>query len=178
MMACVWRRAGGGIDGYTYLCPHDTAADSDVGLEGHEKGRFGEGPTNYDRQITQVSEGSATSGWAEVIPFSCGGDTAELLNEAVRWPFTSVLREWRTKGKGFQKLKDEREAFAHRFGRQLGFFLSTGEYLQQLWDLSEALHSELCVRGQLVSLEVMYAATVAETGQDRIWKEVRSVSSG
>ena len=55
-----------------------------------------------------MSEGSATSGWAEVIPLSCGGDTAELLNEAVRWPFTSVLREWRMKGKGFQKLKDER----------------------------------------------------------------------
>ena len=63
-----------------------------------------------------MSEGSATSGWAEVIPFSRGGETAEVLNEAVRWPFTSVLREWRTKGKGFQKLKDEREAFAHRFG--------------------------------------------------------------
>ena len=99
---CVEEKAGGGIDGYTYLCRYDTAADSDVGLEGHEKGRFGEGPTNYDRRITQVSEGSATSGWAEVIPYSCGGDTAELLNEAVRWPFTSVLREWRTKGKGFQ----------------------------------------------------------------------------
>ena len=42
---CVEEKAGGGIDGYTYLCRHDTAADSDVGLEGHEKGRFGEGPT-------------------------------------------------------------------------------------------------------------------------------------
>ena len=42
---CVEERAGGGIDGYTYLCRHDTAADSDVGLVGHEKGRFGEGPT-------------------------------------------------------------------------------------------------------------------------------------
>ena len=125
-----------------------------------------------------MSEGSAASGFAEAVPFSCGGDTTELLNEAVRWPFTSVLREWRTKGKGFQKLKDEREAFAHRFGRQPVFFLSTGEYLQQFWDLSEALHSELCVRGHLVSLEVMYAAAVAETRQDRIWKEVRSVSSG
>ena len=42
---CVEERAGGGIDGYTYSCRHDTAADSDVGLEGQEKGRFGEGPT-------------------------------------------------------------------------------------------------------------------------------------
>ena len=66
-----------------------------------------------------MSEGSATSGWAEVIPLSRGGDTAELLNEAVRWPFTSVLRVWRMKGKGFQNLNDEREASAHRFGRQL-----------------------------------------------------------
>ena len=118
---CVEEKAGGGIHGYTYLYRHDTAADSDVGLEGREKGRFGKGPTNYDRRITQVSEGSATSGWAEAVPFSCGGDRAELLNEAVRWPFTSVLREWSTKGKGFQKLKDEQEAFAHRFGRQLFF---------------------------------------------------------
>ena len=53
--------------------------------------------------------------------FHAEGDTAELLNEAVRWPFTSVLREWRMKGKGFQDLKDEREAFAHHFGRQLLF---------------------------------------------------------
>ena len=111
-------RVGGGIDGYTHLCRHDTAADYDVGLEGREKGRFGEGLIDYDRRITQVSEGSATSGWAEVIPFSCGRDTAELLKEAVRRPFTSVLRELRMKGKGFQNLKD---AFAHRFGRQLPF---------------------------------------------------------
>ena len=126
---CVEENAGGGIDGYTHLCRHDTAADYDVGLEGREKSRFGEGPTNYDRRITQVSEGSATSGWAEVIPFSCGGDTAELLNEAVRRPFTSVLREWRMKGKGFQNLKDER-GFRTSFRPTTAFFLSTGEYLQ------------------------------------------------
>ena len=42
---CVEERAGGGIDGYTHSCRHDTASDSDVGLEGREKGRFGEGPT-------------------------------------------------------------------------------------------------------------------------------------
>ena len=40
---------------------------------------------------------------AEALPFSRGGDTAELLNEAVRWPFTSVLREWRMKGKGLSE---------------------------------------------------------------------------
>ena len=122
MMACVWRRelVVGSMDIHT--CADTTRPQiSDVGLEGHEKGRFGEGPTNCDKRIAQVSEGSATSGWAEVFPFSCGGDTAELLNEAVRWPFTSVLREWRTKGKGFQKLLDKREAFTHRFGRQLLF---------------------------------------------------------
>ena len=126
---CVEERAGGGVDGSSHLCRHDTAADYDVGLEGREKGRFGEGPTNYDRRITQVIEGSATSGWAEVIPFSCGGDTAELLNEAVRRPFTSVLREWRMKGKGFQNLKDER-GLRTSFRPTTAFFLSTGEYLQ------------------------------------------------
>ena len=93
---CVEERAGGGIDGCTYSCRHDTAADYDVGLAGREKGRFGEGPT----MTGELHK------W--LLPFSCGGDTAELLNEAVRWPFTSVLREWRMKGKGFQNLKDER----------------------------------------------------------------------
>ena len=173
---CVEERAGGGIDGSSHLCRHDTAADYDVGLEGREKGRFGEGPTNYDRRITQVSEGSATSGWAEVIPFSCGGDTAELLNEAVRRPFTRPGME--DEGKGLSDTERRTRGFRTSFRPTTGFFLSNGEYLQQLWDLSEALHSELCVRGQLVSLEVMYAATVAETRQDRIWKEVRSVSRG
>ena len=42
---CVEERAGGGIDGYTYSCRHDTASDSDVGLKGQEKGRLGGGPT-------------------------------------------------------------------------------------------------------------------------------------
>ena len=42
---CVEERAGGGIDGYTYSCRHDTASYSDVALEGQEKGRLGEGPT-------------------------------------------------------------------------------------------------------------------------------------
>ena len=37
--------------------------------------------------------------------------------------------------------------------------------------VGSAIILKLCVRGQLVSLEVMYAATVAETRQDRIWKE-------
>ena len=81
-------------------------------------------------------------------------------------------------GKGLSETERRTRGFRTSFRPTTGFFLSTGEYLQQLWDLSEALHSELCVRGQLVSLEVMYAATVAETRQDRIWKEVRSVSSG
>ena len=165
---CVEERAGGGIDGYTYSCRHDTATDSGVGLEGHEKGRQSEGPTNYDRRITQVSEGSATSGWAEVVPFSCGWDTAELLNEAVRWPFTSVLREWRTKGKGFQKPKHEREAFAHRFGRQLVFSLAMASICSRYGT---------CRKRYILNC-VCEGRTVAETGQDRIWKEARSVSSG
>ena len=81
-------------------------------------------------------------------------------------------------GKGLSETERRTRGFRTSFRPTTGFFFSTGEYLQQLWDLSEALHSELCVRGQLISLEVMHAATVAETGQDRIWKEVRSVSSG
>ena len=109
---CVEERAGGGLDGYTYSCRHDTAADSDVGLQGQEKGRFGEVPT----MTCELHK------W--LLPLSRGGETAEVLNEAVRWPFTSVLREWRMKGKGFQNLKDEREAIAHGFGRQI--FLEHG----------------------------------------------------
>ena len=95
----------------------------------------------------------------------------ELLNEAVRWPCED-------EGKGLSESERRTRIFRTSLQPTTFCFLSTGEYLQLVWDLSEALSSKLCGRGQLVSLEVMYAATVAETGQDRIWKEVRSVSSG
>ena len=70
-------------------------------------------------------------------------------------------------GKGLSESERRTRGLRTSFRPTTGFFLSTGEYLQQVWDLSEALHSELCVRGQLISLKYVRGDGCGDrTGQD------------
>ena len=69
--------------------------------------------------------------------------------------------------KGLSESERRTRGFRTSFRPTTVFFFSTGEYLQLVWDLSEALHSKLCVRGQLVSLEVIRGDGCGDrTGQD------------
>ena len=74
---------------------HHAAADSNVGVEGEGvKGHLGVGPAKKANIASE--QGIATGGWTGR---AAEWGTAELPNEVVRWAFTSVIRDWKMKGK-------------------------------------------------------------------------------